>query len=193
MGKLALNTAQRQRDVEGCIIENWTIEEEHMIPKAMAKTGELYAHRKREEAMEVDGQPHIHKYMAMIETMVEWGKAKQDQTEDLKKALIIITTHGEDLGKLASDQVAEIISMCKVKTRNDRPGRQKEVRILFNINLTSTGRTSVSEVDVLKAVKVVLSSAGGTRSNGAVAPSILERNVSNWVTDRAKGKGKGKY
>ena len=177
-------------------MENWTIEENRMIPAATAKAGEQYAQVKRDEAtMETDvGPPHIHKWIAMMEAMSEYGKQKADPTEDFKKALAIISSNVTDFGKMDANQVAVIITSCKVKSRNDRPGRSKEIRILFNINLTSTGKTSVPEVDVLKAVRVVLATAGGTRSNGAVPPSILERKVSDWVTDRGgKGKGKAKW
>ena len=126
--------------------------------------------------------------------MGEFAKQKTEPTEDFQKAIAIISTHVADLGKMDANQVAEIITSCKVKSRNDRPGRAKEVRILFNINLTPTGKTSVPELDVLKAVKVVLATAGGTRSNGAVPPSILERKVSDWITDKSgKGKGRGRH
>ena len=123
--------------------------------------------------------------------MIEFATKQTEPTDSFKTAATVMSSHVQDLGKLEADQVAEMISLCKVKGRNDRPGRNKEVRILFNVNLTSTGKSSVAEMDVLKAVKVILSTAGGSRSNGPVPPSLLERSVSTWIGDR-NGKGKGK-
>ncbi len=181
--------------MEAAVIENWTIEESHPVAAAMAKAGEDYAQMKRdEEQMEVDtGPPHIHKWISMVEAMIDQATKATDPSENVKGALQVLQQHLADLGKMQVAEVAELISMCKVKGRNDRPGRNKEVRILFNVNTIPTGRSSVPEVNIVKAVRVMLAAAHGNRSSGPVPPSLLETTVGNWVSERTgKSKGKGK-
>ena len=173
-------------------MENGTIEEHHMSPGGTAKAGEQYALEKRDEAtiQTYMGPPHIHKRIARTEARGEFDKLKTEPTENFQKTIVIISTHVADPGKMDANQVAEIITLRKIRS-NDRPGQKKEVRIWSNINLTPTDNTSVPELDVPKADKVVLATAGGTRSNGAVLPS--EWKVSEWITDKSgKGKDKGK-
>ena len=98
VAKLSLNTAQRNRALEGLLCENWDVEHKGNVPQAMEAEGQRYA-----EAVEGKGAdhpmgpPHIHKWRAMVQVFC---KMDFKENKSLVASQEIIKEHVQELEKL---------------------------------------------------------------------------------------------
>lgn len=194
--KISLNNAQRQRDLEAFLIENWTLPADHHIVKSMNEAGAKYAAAVEGKGADHPyGCPHIHKWKAMVAAAINeelWDPplpvAGMEAPPIQQQAVTKLIAHQKDLDKLSVDLVGELVGLCRTKSKLEKKDQAKEVRIFFVIDPASCAgpQLATSALDVEVAMKVVLEAKGAKKAIGPVPPSMMEKRLSAILNKRAK-------
>jgi len=182
IAKLSLNTAQRLREVENAVIESWVFPSDHQIIKALADTGKRYHDLCAGKTDHKYGPPHVHKWGTLMRCLQE-AKPPSDSRHDIIVAFEVVYAHYQQLEKFDLEDMAELCRHCRTKTCREQKDKVARTRLFYAVNTScSIGpRMAHRPIDLDMAVKLMLQQAGGTKSLGPAPPSMLEKQVGNWL------------
>lgn len=209
--KLALNSAQRVRELENQAQDSYLLPTEGTLVMNMEEAGRLWAQanlamgKKADGSPEQDlGPPHLQKWLAMVRTLASLDLAQlasqgaamssASPSDDLTAAQKAVREHLEDLNKMTMPQVAFVVCVVKLRSTRDRPGRGKMTRLIISTREATAGTVNMtrSMQDIMASIRMLLEQAcQGQRQVGPSPPSILERVVSDQLTKRNSGKNSG--
>ena len=140
VAKLALNTAQRTRDLEGAFQDNLLMTNKNHILIAAQQAGQEYSAavegKKPEDHKK--GPPHIHKWNAILQKITLDLKAATEAADEDKQLEQPVRTAAETFEKYAAawteldiDTATIAIGMCKIRTCRNKKGREKSSRLIF--------------------------------------------------------------
>lgn len=211
--KLTLNSAQRVRELESATEDSWTLPSAHPAVQAMEEAGRSWSAasqalpRTPEGAAQVSaklGPPHVQKWASLLRVLSSMAAPTapasssaaggSTRPEDFMNHQAILKRHFEDIANMTIEQISFLITVLKVKSTRDRPGRDKTVRVILAVQQHPPPKPIAEKLrdsmtDTLNAVRFAFEAIGGVRQQGAPPPSVLERVVADQLAKRQGGKG----
>ena len=184
VGKLSLNTAQRNRELEGAVANCHEGPKEHELMLATNSAGKDYsAAVQGKGADHAYGPPHVHKFLAAVEFMSKIAWPVHMKAEPLQFKELLKDAKAANMGTLS-----EMCTMYKTKDTVEKKDKAPTTKIIWATRyrfsasvvdedgVAADGR--VSEVDLNLLMCKAFQQMKFEKSMSGPPPSVIEKKLS---------------
>ena len=110
--KSGLNLHQRQRNLEGCLLDTFLTPDSQKVAEEMYATKDAYAERVRSEGAGHDaGSPDIHEFLALIKGLLSSDIGGQNSKR--------LTGIMDEINKMGQHDLQQFVKLCTIKESHD--------------------------------------------------------------------------
>jgi hypothetical protein len=128
VAKLSLNTAQRNRELEGVVISGWMMDIASPAVTAMKDAGVTYSEalkdRKENPTKPDPGSPHLQSWAALAAVLAEVA-VREDGPPELQLSSKLMKEYYQWMTTATADEVGFAIRSCRVKINQQSKGKGK--------------------------------------------------------------------